>query len=232
MAYSIVKCGNSGTTGAPIEVFSVFERHGAVVTVRVIPNSSGASGFFSVYVRTVGGQDDIPVALRMPFSPGKPFELKGIYVHARQTLVITSTADVDWIVDGYGQIAATAEDLPQGRMFSQFGWKQPGNEYLSIEIPDIRNRVNNLVEMDLFINGLVTEPTRVDVKISDTPLISSTAFNDPIKAFWLLTTVISPGTPTQEFRKMLFGYRYIGFKFYGEDISVYAQYNMRDHTLI
>ena len=236
MAYSICKAGHVNGSADPILVHTTPIRHMAMVTVRllpIVPLDSGQTVTADVYVRTAGGADDMPIALGLRVAPGVPCELKAVYIHGNQTLVIKPYGNMDWCVDGYGDASPTSEDLPQGRMFSGSGWKASGSPFIIIDIPDARKRLTNAVEADFFINGRVIQNVRVDVKVSNSIVDSDTAFNSTVNTAWLFTTMLKPDIPTRIFRKITFGYRYIVLKVYDDAaISAFVQYNLRDHNLL
>lgn len=231
MAYAIVKCGQIRSSTAPVLTMTSFARNGSVVSIRLLPAATTVYAKVDIFVRTEGASDDVPVAYGLIVTPGVPAQLKGIFVHSLQTLVIQSSGDIDWIVEGFGQVNPTATDLPQGRLFSESGWKSPGNPYLRFMLPDYGLKLTDAVEADFFISGQVNLPTRVDVKVSNFPVSSDAEFN-ATTSWWLFTTVITPQNPTRILRKINFGYKYIIFKCYDENIAAFVQYNLKDHSLL
>lgn len=236
MAYSICKAGHVAGSVDPVLVYTTPNRHMAMVTVRLLPIyplGSGQTVTVDVYIRTAGGADDMPVALGLQVVPGVPYELKAVYIHGNQTLVIKPYGNMDWCVDGYGDASPTSEDLPQGRMFSVSGWKTSSSPFILLDIPDARKRLTNAVEADFFINGQVSQDVRIDVKVSNSIIDTDTAFNSAINTAWLFTTMLKPGVPTRIFRKITFSYRYIALKVYSDaEVSAFVQYNLRDHNLL
>lgn len=224
MAYALIKNGVT-TSNEKQEVFTIPERHGAVLTLSMTLATGTISASVNIYVRTEGGQDDVPIHMNVPLSVGTSTQIKALYIHGKQTLVIESAQPVDWSCSGFGDLSATANNLPQGRMFNLRAYKSTSSEYLVLEIPGFGSSATDFCEGDFFLNSSSVTPVVVDVKVSNTFPTAPAHFD---QATWLFSTVVKNGEQTKVFRKMCFGMKYVIFRAgLNSDVSAFLQYNLR-----
>lgn len=200
------------------ELYSVPEKNGAVVSLFI---SATDQCTVSIYVRTTTGQDDTPIVTNIHLDPGNSYDFKGVYIHARQTLVVKGMGAVV-LVSGYGFIAPDGPLVKGGKLYNKTAYRDPAAPFMTMFMEDMDVAPGLIMEGDLFIHIPKTAASRL-VKIYNSSVIPTDIANS--KADQLCTYKV-PDISWISIRKLLLNRKYIHVDAPAGS-TVFYQFNMR-----